>query len=238
MSDACEQTVSEDICTHLRTIEDDHTSDVICLCCGLVLDKLYLYESNTFFTGECIPDVKFLKIKQFILDVCENMCINRYISDLSFELFKKIYLLEKCSKINHEHLAAYAIYDVLNNENCPRTAQEISYFTNVPLKKIFQIESNILQDNNLSNPENFVERFCSLLNLKYADHKDVRVLMDEISKYVGNIKSACLVATAICIHIKNKQYDIKIKDVCKHCNVSPASIHRSLRVLREKNLYI
>lgn len=231
MSGSHQQNFSGDACSHSETIEDDHTCELVCTCCGLVLEKIY---TQTYFANNFVPDIKLLKTQNHIFDVCENSCISKNIADLTFSRFRELIVLPQFRKTNPNHLAAYALYEILNKEKCPRTSQEISYYTDVPLKTFFKIESSIGQNCILNNPEYYIERFSSLLNLSYKDEKKINEIVGEISKYVGTVKATCLVATAICIHVKNIKVNITIKEICKTCHVATASIHRSLRTLREK----
>lgn len=234
MSAGRKDNTQENVCSHSNTVDDDVTCEAICTDCGLVLEKIYCnqYEPILFE-----PSTKNSKIQDFIYDVCAHAEIPKRIADITLNAFNKK-IEEDMTTKKLSHLAAFLLYNTLNKEGCPRTPQEISYFTNVPQKVFFQQQSIYPNSNKQQNePESFMERDCSLLNFTYAESKKIFEVASIIDKNIGNIKGSCLSAVAIVVYSKilKKKRLPTITHIAKICNVSTATIHRTMKILKKSD---
>jgi transcription initiation factor TFIIIB Brf1 subunit/transcription initiation factor TFIIB len=217
--------ISDDVCNHTETINDDREGELICLGCGLVLEKIFENDLVTQVTNTN------LKINEFILDVCENACIQKNIACEAFNYFTKISKKVAVNKFKDVHLASYAIYETLNRFSSPRTAEEIEFFTGTPVNKLWVIQSSLNFTQTLNNPEDYVERFCSLLDLEFSHLQTVTKIVSELSITVGCVKSNCLIAAAIRLYCNECKIPRTLRLICSICSISPASVHRLMRCL-------
>jgi transcription initiation factor TFIIIB Brf1 subunit/transcription initiation factor TFIIB len=220
--------VPNDACNHTKTINDDREGELICLDCGLVLEKIFENDSVLVVTQ---MEQTNLKIREFILDVCENACIQKNIAHGAFDYFTKISKKVAVSKFKDVHLASYAIYEMLNRFSSPRTAEEIEFYTGTPVNKLWVIQSHLNFTQTLNNPKDYIERFCSLLDLEFSHLKRVTTIVSELSKNVGCVKSNCLIAAAIRLYCNECKIPRTLKLICNICSISPASVHRLVRCL-------
>jgi len=224
-----EQHFSDDGCSHSNTVDNYSDGDQVCTDCGLVLEQLY---TNAAFP---ISEKKPM-INNFIADVCMNACIAQSVSDYAisyFETLKKIL----GSKYKDEAIAAYAIYEALNRQEVPRTAQEIEHFTGVKLKKLFKIEASLsLPDTLNENPSDYVTRYCALLALDYSAQTVIQTMVKELQDTLGNLKCNCLVAVIIHLYCRYHDKKISLKSICNICCISATSVHRVVRKLKSREI--
>ena len=61
------------MCSHSEYIEDHTSGDVVCLTCGLVLDKIFLSSQKKDFDYSCVYNDKFLSKNVKEIDLHENV---------------------------------------------------------------------------------------------------------------------------------------------------------------------
>jgi hypothetical protein len=243
MSCGSRYNISSHECNHSETVislEDEE----VCLHCGLVIDKLYTdiktETKNIIFFKKEIKEQNNNKILNFILDICENIHIQRNVSLSAFERYKT-FKGQIVKKVTDENLAIYSIYETLKDYEIPRTADEIAYFANVDKSKLWSIQSCIRGKKKISNPQQYTERFTKQLGLDFYDNQTVLMLVNKLSLEIGNVKSSCLIALSIYLYNKHNCYSSKLnkmtlKYICQVCSISTTSVHRLLRSINRDSL--
>ena len=225
---------STNACSHLQTVDNDREGECVCTECGLVLESLYtatyedMHMSATSYTADS-------NIYSFVSDICHNGCMPEGVITYAMNYYRKL-----CTKLRKQfperNIAAYAVYETLNRFEATRTAEEIEHFSGVKIRDIWLIESNISTDAALNDPTGYVQRYASLLGLKYCHQlfiKEVIVLMEN-SLNIGNIKANCLVAVTIYLASKELGEKLMLKKICEVCDISTTSVHRVLRKLEQE----
>jgi transcription initiation factor TFIIIB Brf1 subunit/transcription initiation factor TFIIB len=231
MSRTCGNDVSEHVCYHSNTVDDERDGTNVCTDCGLVLDTL-LFPTSTANPRTNEGDENY-KIKYFIKDVCANAHIPESICNYSYFFYKKIRKDEVLKKIKNNQLAAFAIYNTLHRFEVPRSLEEISHYTGENIKRVLTIEAEATLTENRNDPTHFVDRFCSLLQLEYFDSNIIKSIVGNMYG-MGNVKTSCLIATCIHLFCREKKRKIMLKTICAVCSVSPTSVHRIMKCLDKK----
>lgn len=233
-------TSNETECTHQRKIDDEHTADEICIDCGLVLGRIF---TSTSSPHEVLKKAIDGEIYKFIEDVCHNGCYSLNIIDFAFKKFKK--LKEKLKnikkKINNRTLAAFAIYEVMEKLEIPRTFEEIGAITGIPVRKIWDVSSLSIKTSTKeenanqkpSDPIDYVERYCTILNIDYWERKIIRNIVGNMFGF-GSYKPSSLVAAVIRLYCIEKGKKLPLKTIADVCGICPANVHRIMRQLDSK----
>jgi transcription initiation factor TFIIIB Brf1 subunit/transcription initiation factor TFIIB len=138
-------------------------------------------------------------------------------------------------KFKDKELAAYAIYETLCRHHIPRTIKEIEYFTAIDASTLFSIESLLNVKETFNQPLDYVDRFCTLLEIPFWDTKTIKGIvfnLDEQEK-LKDVRPQCVVALAIHLYCKEKKIKIGISKICEICDVSCANIYKLVRVIKE-----
>ena len=140
-------------------------------------------------------DRAILKIFEELTITASNHNINSIIIEHAKKIYKDIRDVKISRGINRDALVATCLMTSLNINNVSRSQKEISAIFNInqshitkSRKKLIElnnyIKNNIVEKLNITKPEHFIPRNCSILNIekKYSD------LMILISKKVVNIR--------------------------------------------------
>lgn len=222
MSRAFGKNISRNACSHDNTVI---TAEDECVCtqCGLVLQQLFNPS-----TWHCFPVSDKDDITDFLHDVGDRAHIPGNIVVHAEHYYKKIKGL--LPKFQNKILAAYALYESLNKFEVPRMAEEIEHYSGVKLKDIWSVESNLSLEIPLSDPINYVHRYCVLLNFSYTEQTTVRRTVWSIQCLpLGNLRCNCLVAVIIYLFCKEEKKKITLRKICETCNISATSVHRVIR---------
>lgn len=221
-------------CLHTRTYDDEREGEEVCCLCGLVLTKLYQVPSPIDAADTLIPQSKIRRIPfTFIHDVCENAHMSKNIATHACNYFRKIRLEEQCKVFKSDALAAFAIYNALNELETPRTAEEVERYSGIPVKLLWQIAGCLTITNVKNNPTLFVDHFCSQLDLEYYDANIIRVIVGNMFGF-GDVRPACLIAAVIRLYCLEKKRDISVRTICRACNISVTSVYRIIRMMDKK----
>jgi transcription initiation factor TFIIIB Brf1 subunit/transcription initiation factor TFIIB len=225
----CEQVGSRNDCPHSRSIDDVVEGTCVCTDCGLVLSQLYF--DNYQFENE---KSDFYEILLFLKDVCGNACMPENIVCYAHTYFQKLkkdtYIKEK--KFNDKILASYALYETLSRHKIPYTANEIEYFTGTPCKMLWKVENCLHFTEMLNNPQDFVDRYCSSLELDFYSTKIIKGIVGNMYG-LGDIRPSSVVAAVIYLYCKELGFPMSMKTVCEACFVSTGNMYKIIRRLPE-----
>lgn len=169
---------------------------------------------------------------EFIKDVGENACLLSNVICYATSYYDK---LRGSAPLNlkDKALAAFAIYESLNVFETPRMAGEISFFTGISERDIWNVESNLTLQTEAKDPKKYVLRFCNLLQLSFTEQNCVRDSVEVIQQLpLGNLRCNCLVAVVINLYCKANAKKISLKKICETCDISATSVHRIIRQLK------
>lgn len=237
MSKPSSRDLQGDVCPHQQTVDDDREGSCVCLQCGLVLEAIYQQpwrqeerDSSEVFSSSGQSD----QIKTFLLDVAAHAEISACIVEYTYTYFKKIkrQLENHTPKFTERVLASYALYETLSRNKFSRTVQEISFFTTCSLSKLWAVESALNLKETLNHPLDYVERFCSLLDIKYHEMKIIRGIVGNMFGW-GGIRPQCVVAVVIHLYCKETKNKLPLLRICEVCDVSSTNIYAIIRKMKK-----
>jgi transcription initiation factor TFIIIB Brf1 subunit/transcription initiation factor TFIIB len=223
--------ISRTACSHSDTIDDDREGTCVCTQCGLVLEQLF-QQQQSFAVKDKID---FSNVFCFMKDVCANASIPNCLISYAFDYFKllKSDMVLKGKRFKDEWLASYALYETLSRHKIPRTVNEMEYFTGVPMQTFWNIESCLSFNDTLNDSQDFVARFCTLLNISYLNAKCIESIVGKM-KDVGEIRSSSIVAGVIYLYCRETACKINLKTICEVCAVSTGNMYKIIQKIEKE----
>jgi transcription initiation factor TFIIIB Brf1 subunit/transcription initiation factor TFIIB len=175
---------------------------------------------------------------ELIKHVCANANICDSVGDYAISIMKTTVNLNTNKKINSnrkiEAIAAYAVYAAGVKMNCPRQMEEIANSFNITVRQIWEVQKLMAHTGNAPEVKavDYVNRYCSLLELEYPDCLVIIKLAScvKLKKKVGSIKSSCLIAVIIYLYCKEKNIALPLKKILQVCGgISATSVFRAIR---------
>lgn len=218
---------------HRQTIDDDREGHSVCIQCGLVLQPIYQHSASVVFFPAAYKQQD--PVLNFLLDVAAHAEIQRFIIDSSLSYFHKIkiQLQEHKPRFTDLVLASYALYETLSRNHISRTAQEIEFFTQIKLAKLWAVESALNLKDTLNHPLDYVERFCSLLDIEFHEMKIIRGIVGNMFG-LGGIRPQCVVAVVIYLRCKETKQKMSLVKICEACDVSSTNIYAIVRKMKKQ----
>jgi transcription initiation factor TFIIIB Brf1 subunit/transcription initiation factor TFIIB len=181
-----------------------------------------------------ISELASYDIFLFIQDVCENAGISNSTASCAYSYYKilKKNLSVMKKKFIDRAIAAYALYKQSCKETTPRNVLEISYFTGIPSAIIFKIDTCFPDAKTLNSPQEFVHRYCSLLNISFYDSRRIKEIVENMYG-IGNERPNTLVAAIIYLYCKEFKIKLSMKAICIVCAVSAGNIYKIIRDMRK-----
>lgn len=232
--------VSEDVCHHCHTVDNERDGESVCTDCGLVLTQLFFPSGG----GSWQPAVSLhhdlpslqqqqrweeeeeeeaeeevVAMHRFIADVSANAQISNCVMRHAVQYYDEIRKWSSCRCFSKETLASYALYESLNKFGVPRLAEEIEYYTGVKRKSLWQVETHVTSQSGVAtvhDPVHFVSRYCDVLELSYPEQLMIRETVACLNSTpdipLGNLHCNCLVAVVIYLFCKDRKTTMKKKN--------------------------
>jgi len=178
-------------CDHYL-IELDGTS--VCSLCGNV-ESMFTFDNDI-----TMQDKNILKNSNnnFGEELYSRDIISHQVL-LDANFFTEQWKKEKIPFKNYHEI--YAIYHSAKYNNFPLTLKELAYFSGVSIKNFCKIEK-FINKNIISSPFTFLEKYCKILNLTFADEKIIKSKIIEINEKIFD-SSFIIAAAAISIVFPN-----------------------------------
>ena len=162
------------------------------------------------------------KIEELIKDLGENVNLSGSIIDCAIEMLSEVD--QKLSKFRSLEKADFSLYLSCKQNKVERTFQEITGFSGIPSKRLFQMESVLAYVTDIK-PSCIAERTCTQLGLGFRDVQKIKLLADEI--YQKGHQSPMSVLGAVILHYCNENHiHVRISKVSKIVGVSHSSLLR------------
>tara|TARA_B100000401_G_scaffold340441_1_gene238790 strand:+ start:71 stop:1105 length:1035 start_codon:yes stop_codon:yes gene_type:complete len=189
-------------------------------------------------------DRAILKIFDDLTTVSTNHNINPIIIDCAKKIYKDIRDVKISRGINRDALIATCLMTSLNINNVSRSQKEIAEIFGINQSHITQsrkkllelnnyIKNNIMYKINITSPEHFIPRFCSLLQI---DKKYIQ-LMNILSKKIIKLPDISentppAIATGIIYFICHLcKLNINKKKISLVCKISEVTINKCFKKL-------
>ena len=195
----------------------------------MVLEKVIIYPSQSQTYERWIEGRE--EVTSFIKDVYDRNHIALTTMDRAITRTNNV--LSTCLDIKgvqRFHLAAFVIYNILIEDDTPRTIDQISYYTNVSVAKIWGMQKFIPAK--VMRTEHCIEVIGRELELNYRNVLTVEKIVSIMSGSSG-VQTATIIATVIYLYMKeiHSVPKLLLKDICTACNVSPGSVHKFISKL-------
>ena len=225
-------------CSHIDTIDDHHTGDVICCKCGLIRDNI----CEVAFTESDHPidlnvetnDVDERPIREFIIDVCDILQIrSSFLVNCAISIFFEIggtLTFGRCrAKL------AFAIWEALNRHGTPRSPREIATLCNVSPKSMQRIEKSSQLKCSFIQPIDYVDTIGKFLYMPWPIINIIKLIVLELQDEFASRRPEIFIAAIILKNINNTQAlnDLATNE-CKKI-MTPASMSKILG-LKWKNV--
>jgi transcription initiation factor TFIIIB Brf1 subunit/transcription initiation factor TFIIB len=166
------------------------------------------------------------------------MNLNDCIIEESFTNFEKLVLSLKSLNLKRKEIAAYALYEILLKNGVGKTVEEVSFYTEVPVKALWRIEAHI-KCNYVDCASNYLEKFCYFNNLSRRDAAQIRKLLDssnpenfELLDVVEGCHSPNIAGALIFLHCEKIECSKSMKSICEVCNISVSSVQQIVKKIR------
>lgn len=219
----------------------DTEGDAVCMLCGLVGDKYFGDATCSIAAPQYwgYPSTPIaISVKHIVLDAFHLLHLPLGILDSVYARIVRIQeeLDQKTNtRFGPRTIAAYALYIQLHAEETPYPVHQIAYVFEVHPHQISSVE-NIVQCGQLcTNPEKYLERFCSLLSLPYSDFYLIKQGLPRLEETTGH-RTQSLAAAAIYLFYRERgKHRLSFQKVSSVCGVCVSTISQIVRKFTSLN---
>ena len=192
----------------------------VCTYCGMVQDTpCFEYEFE-------FRDDKVSLKNSLLSEFCHRLAVDNLTQADSELLYNNS--VRKNPNIQKLILLTCSLYIACKRNNCPRTMKEISAVSGVDVKHIGQYEHLVCTRYYPTKPSDYVDRFCSKLDLSYKQIQKVNQELLKVSKCTDNPINLC----AAVIYKTMQHIGIDIKQLEDITGIPSSTIKRL-----SKNIY-
>ena len=224
------------MCEHLKRLFDEHTSTIVCLTCGLVLDEQVPTQSveNAVIQMDPCYDRNLHCHKEFIFDCCDRMHIFQQAAEDAFHLFRQWRRKPNIRKSDLEALCCLCIFHSLKSHDVPRPLKVIANACGVGIKAMWKIEAKINPSHKKNTTEDLLKSSLHKVNLgvKHEDH-----IIQILSKFKSrHFAPSTLIASILYLYCKKQKMKMTMKMVSQSLQISPMSVYRCVSYLKTENI--
>ncbi len=243
------------ICNHEYPVEDTRQGDVVCTECGLVIDKIYCYNSTKSnletewdkiktFDKEIKQKNQHLEKEKNILKIlCNKLHLNNDVTNVILNLWSDIaawhYRKGGKIKIDAKGLVVMALYQGLIKEKIPRPishlCQEVGINPKIVWRWMKLYRRDLTDMNKLDNyikAKDMKEYFLQPLQLNYQEMTSI----EQILKKNENSSFAPRTLLAACAYAFLKESKLRylsVKNMAHILGVSVMSLYRCRKSLNQ-----
>ena len=222
-------------CEHGNICLDNGEGWSVCRDCGEILEPVYLY-NHSYVNKQTANESRITKNKQeeknatflnqrkeeidLITTLCEKWHFPNYIINNTKNLYLSL-IQNKQNKLRYhkKNIFAFAFYKTLISNNCSHSIHEICHLFGITSLKIF---SKIGFEHKFELPPNikdFLNRFCSNLELNFQQRKDIFKILQNI-KFPANLRPETVCAIIILHYHEKNNLKLKKKEIAKNCEIT------------------
>ena len=195
-----------------------------------------------------------LKVFQDISRLCKESDIPEMIIKESHVLYKIVSTTKITRGSNRQGIIAACVYFACKINNVARSTNEIASIFSISgtvmtkgckkfqeIMQLNKVDINRIHNTNTVTMDDFIDRFCSKLNLSTEDITNIKHIsyLSQVYNLVNDNTPPSMAAGCIYLYIKEVNYTIhkkNIADVCKISEVTINKCYKKLDVHREKLL--
>jgi len=208
------------------------------------------YRINMYQKWNSMPykERSLYKIFNAIDDVCNSNSLPTIIATTSKSLYKTISETKISRGKNRQGIIAACVYNACKECNVPRSNKEISSFFEIDPKimtkgcknftEIFRMSNQ--RDKRIQSQKNiticdFIDRFCSKLNLSDLDTNHIMKLSEICNKdsIINENTPPSMASGCILLYIKLIDSNISKKEISEICRISEVTINKCYKKIKE-----
>jgi transcription initiation factor TFIIIB Brf1 subunit/transcription initiation factor TFIIB len=223
-------------CIHTNTIDNDGSSEVVCMDCGHVIDIC--------FSASAISPIIHQPLKQneVGIDFIENMCANQpwltSITADSILYYKKILKDSRVKTVCRQDLAAFAIYRTARGAEYGILPRLVDTWLGSNAKQLLRLEQLFPNDVADDDPCFYLSGIGLTLGIGRRELVELRAILQHLNGNCFGKQPRTIAAASIFLFYvtKNpkKHWKHSLKHIAKSCNISPRSICRVLPFIRKE----
>lgn len=215
------------MCLHEETIESYPDCEIVCLQCGVVLEKIL--DRSPENLPFIVDEFDVLLMREALTDIVNNIHLPMNCIEPVIAKYKQVRIETNLTKFKNRELLCFVLYNFLIEEGVPRLLHDICRQCHVRASRIWDIqkESNAFAD---LEPQLLVCRVIDILKIPYHHLDSIKstiTFLDNISCAKPETIAACAIYATV---------ECELSDVCEHCQISKSSVTSLYkRYMRHKN---
>jgi len=187
-----------------------------------------------------------LKVFQEISRVCNESGIPEMIIKEAHVLYKIVSTTKITRGSNRKGIIAACVYFSCKINNVPRSTNEIASIFSInntimtkgckkfqEIMQLNKVDINRIHNTNTITLDDFIDRFCSKLNLKDEDITNIKHIsyLSQVYNLINDNTPPSMAAGCIYLYIKEVEYDIHKKTISDVCKISEVTINKCYKKL-------
>ena len=206
-------------CKHPTKYEiiDEHEGDIICMQCGLVLDKHY-NETRLPLQAEPSSYPTYILNDSTLLHLGENFHFSKDITHHACQIYKSL----PVTKITTEKQIryAYCFYYACKECNAPRCMWEIASLMKIDSAKLYKLDKQLQSRITPISPAALLSRQMSNY-LSYKDIQSIKKIIEELPiTLTQGLKPQTITSGCILYYCERNGMAIKPTEIAKHFNTN------------------
>ena len=209
---------------------------------------MYRLRRYQHWNGMPYKERSLLKVFEEIARVCKSNDLPIIIINEANSLYKIVSSTKISRGANRAGIIAGCVYFSCKINKVPRSTSEIASIFSITIPvmtkgcKKFQeimqmnkVDINRISSTNTITMDDFIERFCSKLNLSKIDTDNVRGIshLSQLYNLVNENTPPSMAAGCIYLYIKINELDIHKKQISDICKISEVTINKCYKKLEE-----
>lgn len=230
------------MCSHANVIDDVITATEVCTDCGLVMDNQLIGDCGNNIATNYSSDSNDWSVEFYLTnEVLEILAVIH--QDYSIFAHQVVHYLKKHhwqspllrnNYATQRGLLAFAIWEVLNRNDCPRSPQDIAHLCGVSDSHMQRTERELGVSPTFCRPSLYVDRLCGELHLPRVAWGIVSKAVECVDHFMHRPESICAGVILEMQYQLRKEWsmcfpDIDIKRVCQTFGIASEVTVKNMR---------
>ena len=210
---------------------------------GYSMNKVRKYQQ---WGGMPYAERTLLKVFQEISRVCKQAGIPEMIIKEAHVLYKIVSTTKITRGSNRKGIIAACVYFSCKINNVPRSTNEVASIFSLSgtimtkgckkfqeIMQLNKVDINRIHNTNTINMDDFIDRFCSKLELSEQDISNIKHIsyLSQVYNLINDNTPPSMAAGCIYLYIKEAEYNIHKKTISDVCKISEVTINKCYKKL-------
>lgn len=210
---------------------------------GYSMNKVRKYQQ---WGGMPYSERTLLKVFQEISRVCKQAGIPEMIIKEAHVLYKIVSTTKITRGSNRKGIIAACVYFSCKINNVPRSTNEVASIFSLSgtimtkgckkfqeIMQLNKVDINRIHNTNTITMDDFIDRFCSKLELNQEDTSNIKHIsyLSQIYNLINDNTPPSMAAGCIYLYIKEVEYGIHKKTISDVCKISEVTINKCYKKL-------